>query len=357
MNYIGVDFHKQQSSVAVLDEKGNIMDERTLYHNDDEKFKNFFSSFRKGTHVVLEATRNWYWIVDYLQELEFDVKLAHAKKTRIIAEGTIKTDKIDAKVLAHLDRCNFLPTAYIADKEIRSQRELLRYHISLVKMRTSIKNRIHTILDKNNIQHGYSDLFGREGILFLERLELPTIFKFEMKGYLEILEGLNEKIKEIEREIREKCKESRYGRYLITIPGIGYFSGLLLAAEIADINRFKNYKKLCCYAGLACSTHQSANSIHYGHIIKESNKYIRYALIEAVPHAIKRDPNLWKLYHKILRKKGRNKAKIAIARKLLIAIYNMLKRGEGYKVNYTNGRRKNNQVNPTAKLSFKAHCD
>lgn len=148
-NYIGIDFHKQFSQVAVMDDKGKILDERRLEHDQREELLTYFSQFERETSVALEATRNWYWLVDLLQEKGLNVKLVHAKKARIIAESTIKTDKVDARTLAQLDRCDFLPRAYIASPEIRSERELLRYHISLIKIQSSIKNRIHAILSKH----------------------------------------------------------------------------------------------------------------------------------------------------------------------------------------------------------------
>lgn len=349
-HYIGIDFHTQHSSVAVMNNKGDIIDERRLYHNDP-KFFEYFSSFEKGTHVAIEATRNWYWLVDYLQGLDLDVKLVHAKKARVIAESTIKTDKIDARILAHLDRCSFLPQAYITDKKSRSQRELLRYYMGLVSIRTGVKNRVHTILAKNNIQHDFSDLFGKSGTVFLKELQLPPIFSMELQGYLQLLEELKCLIDNAQKEIKSVCKESRYTEHLMTIPGISYFSALLLEAEIADINRFKTFKKLCSYAGLVSTTHQSAEVQYHGHIVKDSNKYIRTVLIEAIPITVKRDQKLWAFYTKIQRKKGKNKAKIATARKLLIAIYFMLKKSTDYH------RSKNNyrfQVNPSLTLGASA---
>lgn len=338
-HYIGVDFHLQHSSVANMDQEGNIVDERKLYHTDKRALLDYFSSFDKNTSVALEATRNWYWFVDLMQELDFDVKLVHAKKTRIIAESTIKTDKISARTLAHLDRCNFLPTAYIANKETRSSRELLRYYMSLVKLRTSTKNRIHAILAKNNVHHCFSDLFGKAGMQFLSELTLPRIFRIELDGYLAVISNLKECIDKARQEIKTTCEKNSYAEILMTTPGISHFTGLLLAAEIADIYRFRNHRKLCCYAGLASSTKQSADKAYHGHIIKDSNKYIRYALIEAVPVAIRKDPKLWVFYTTILKKKGRNKAKIAVARKLLIAMYYMLKFNKPYTITYS-------QVNP-----------
>lgn len=352
-NHIGVDFHMQYSSVAVANKEGDIVDERKLYHTDEEALVEYFSSFDNKTPIALEATRNWYWFVDLLQELDMDVKLVHAKKAKIIAESTIKTDKVDARILAHLNRCNFLPQAYIADKDIRHKRELLRFYMSLVKIRSSIKNRVHAVLAKHNIHHGFSDLFGRAGVEFLRELNLSPVFKMKLDGYLKLLEDLKPLILSAQTKIKKECEESAYAKHLVTIPGISYFSALVLAAEIADIKRFKSCKKLCSYAGLASTTHQSADKVYHGHIIKDSNKYIRYVLVEAVPHAVKKDPKLWAYYQNVLRKKGRGKAKISVAAKLLKAIYQILKNDTDYQIGgyRTKGKVNHNfQVNSKTKL-------
>lgn len=345
-NYIGIDFHKQFSAVAVMDVKGKIIDERRLFHDQRDDLMAYFSQFHRDASVTLEATRNWYWLVDLLQEQGLNVKLVHAKKARIIAESTIKTDKIDARVLAHLDRCNFLPQAYIADRQTRSERELLRYHLSLTKIQTSVKNRVHAILAKHNVQHGFSDLFGRTGREFLKVISLPTIFRLELDGYLDLLENIGAILNQAKKEIRNHCRAWSEAELLTSAPGIGDLTGLLLAAEIADIHRFKTAKKFCCYGGLASSTRQSADKEYHGHIIKDSNKYIRYALLEAVPHAIKQDPKLWRFHNKIERAKGKKKAKVATARKLLVIIYHMLKNRAPYLVAHEHMR----QVNPRLTL-------
>lgn len=331
--YTGIDFHLQKSVVTVMDQTGNIVNEATLHHADRDGIVNFFSALPPKTSVAIEATRNWYWMIDLLQELNLDVKLVHVKKARIIAESTIKTDKIDSAILAHLDRSNFLPTAYIADKETRSQRELLRFYMNLVKIRSSLKNRIHAVLAKNNIQHGHSDLFGTSGTEFLKNLQLPPMFQLELNGYLAVLGNINIQIKTAQKQIKLQCKESSYVKYLLSVPGVSYFSALLLSAEIADINRFRTYKKICSYAGLVSSTHQSADTCYQGHIIKDSNKYIRYVLVEAVPVAIRKDAALFNFYTRIKLKKGSKKAKIATARKMLVSIYSMLKNNQHYQFN------------------------
>jgi len=347
-HYIGVDFHTQESTVTVMQQDGTIMDERKLYHRDLAGIDRFFSQFAPGTPVAIEATRNWYWFVDFLQGKGLAPHLVHAKKARIIAESTVKTDVLSSRILAHLDRCNFLPSAYIADQKTRSARELLRYHMSLVRIRTSVKNKIHAILAKNNVQHSFSDLFGTAGSAFLMSLELSEVFRHELTGYLKLLDALKERINEVASEIRSLCAETPSTDRLRTIPGIAYFSALLLHAEIADIARFRSPKKLLAYAGLASRIHQSADTVHHGPLIKDSNKYIRYVLIEAVPFAVRKDPKLFAFYAKIRSKKGHNKAKVATAAKLLRAVYYMLKTNSDYRID----DRRNNafQVNPTTKL-------
>jgi transposase len=330
-----------------MDKEGALLDERKLYHDNRNEMISYFSQFNKDTSVSIEATRNWYWLADLLQEQGVDVKLVHAKKTRIIAESTIKTDKIDARVLAHLDRCHFLPQAYLADQQTRSERELLRYHISLVKIQTALKNRIHSILAKHNIQYGGSDLFGTSGRLFLKELALPKIFRFELDGYMHLLDEVALTIKLAKKEIAEHCRAWPEAQLLTSAPGIGPLTGLLLAAEIADVRRFKTFKKICCYGGFAPSTHQSANTEYHGHVIKDANKYIRFAILEAVPHAIRKDQRLRQFYMKIQRTRGHNKARIATGRKLLNAVYCMLKYNIPYRTACYQDMR---QVNPCAKL-------
>jgi len=346
-HYIGVDFHKQFSFVSVMDTNGNIIEQQQLSHLDVSGIRGFFSRFAPDASVSVEATRSWYWFVDLLQDLGLPVNLVHPKKTRIIAESTIKTDKIDASVLAHLDRCQFLPKAFIPDLQSRSLRELLRYHLSLVKFRTATKNKIHALLAKLNIHHSCSDLFGKAGRAFLHKLPLPDIFRLELNGYINLIDHLKESISAVALVIQDSCSHSPLASRLFHVPGLGHFSALLLAAEIADIQRFPSFKKFCSYSGLAPSTRQSGSKIYHGRIIKDSNSYIRYVLIEAVAHAIKKDNSLYWFYQRIAKKRGTNKARIATARKLAKIIYFMLSKNQDYYLNKTILR---SRVSPYTKL-------
>lgn len=128
MYYVGMDIHKKYSSVAVIDEQGVLVDRHRVDHRYREEVTGYFNQSRQGgTQVVMEATCGWAWLSEVLQDLGLEVKLANPSKVKIIAESQIKTDKVDALVLAQLLRTNFLPESYLAPKEQREARDLLRY--------------------------------------------------------------------------------------------------------------------------------------------------------------------------------------------------------------------------------------
>jgi transposase len=343
--HIGLDQHKKFSQVAVTDNGGKVK-ENTQVENTVENIREFFEKIPRTSIITMEATGDWYWMYDLLEDLGFKVKLAHPRKVRLIAEAAIKTDKIDCVTLAQLERTNFLPESYVPTKEVRDLRELMRHRCSLVGFKTSLKNKVHALLAKRGIRHEFlTDIFGKAGREFLGQTELPVIYRLKMDTYMKLIDQLQAEAKALEKIIKEKAiKEDKYAKILLTIPGISYISAMFLSAEIADINRFKNYKKLCSYAGLASSTDQSAEKMRHGHIIKESNRYIRTVLVEAVYKAMKQDPHLAQKYYKLAKRRGNNKAKIAIARKMLVSIYFMLKENKPYKIRGIEGNKSKNYI-------------
>ena len=329
--HIGVDMHKRNSQIGVIDGKGRKLETRKL-SNDPEALRDYLSAFPKGTPVTLEATTGYEWMCDLLTEMEFQVLLANPRKVRLIAESTIKTDTIDAWTLAQLERVNFLPTAYLPPEEIRATRELLRHRLTLVCFRKGVKNRIHAVLTKRGVlSYPVKDLFGKAGREFLSSLDLPPVYRMEVDSYLALIDQINVFIAQRERDIKKQVtQENPDAQLLMTIPGIASFSALLLVSEIGTISRFATVRKLISYAGLTSTLRESSNISHQGHLKKDSNKYIRWILIEAVTTAIKHDPGLYAFYRKILVRKGKLKARVAVAHKLLIAIYFMLKQQKPY---------------------------
>jgi transposase len=332
MIHIGLDMHKKFSEVAVMDSGGKILDRRRLFHTDKQGMHDYFSNLAGPITVTLESTRNWYWLYELLEEYA-EVKLASPRKVRLIAEAKVKSDKIDARTLAHLERTGFLPESYIPPREIRDRRELLRYRASLVSIRTGVKNRVHALLDKQGVFHPFSDLFGKTGREFLDTLKLRPVFQNALDGYLRLIEWLEELEREATAEIMKMIKKNVDAKRLMTVPGIGFLIAHLLLSEIGEIERFSTAKRLCSYGSLTPGTRQSSDHIWNGPVGRKGNLYIKWAMIEAAQKATRMDPALGAFYDKLRLSKGNAKARVAVARKLLTAVYYILKRKEEYKAN------------------------
>lgn len=337
MQYIGVDNHKKFSYLAVMDEKGKIVKEGRV-GNSRESLVKFLGKEEEDRYAVLEAGRNWTVMHDWLEEEIEGVKLAHPKKVKAIAEAKIKTDKIDAKILAHLLRADLVPEAYVPKKNTRDVKNVLRQRMFFVKLSSMTKNRIHNILDRYpDIRGGIdlSDLYGKQGMEWLKTVELPKEARKLLAEELELLEYLKGKIKISDSVVAYLGSKDKRARRLMTIPGIGKFFALLIAVEIDDIKRFRNKSKLASYAGLIPSVHSSADKTFYGKIVSHGNKHLRWAFIEAVWPAIKKDLRLRELYDKIKQRKKVNIAKVAVARRLCEIAYRVLAEDRDYIANYS----------------------
>ena len=148
--WVGIDLHRRRSFVtAISEEQGELSLQRRIV-NDREAFLELLGD-PDGTHVALEATYGWEWLADLLEDAGFELHLAHPLRTRAIAAARVKTDAVDARTLAQLLRAGLLPEAYIAPRELRDVRELLRHRVTLVAMRSAIKNRVHAILARHGV--------------------------------------------------------------------------------------------------------------------------------------------------------------------------------------------------------------
>jgi len=333
MNYVGWDLHQQSSQITVGTKDGRKRKNFKVWHSPGMfEHPQLRELLTPPVEVALEACSGWYWIVDGLEKMGARVHLAHPLKTKLIAESRVKTDKIDARALYDLLRTEFLPEAYIAPRKVREAREIHRHRAALVKIRTSVKNRVHSLLSKQGIFFSLTDIFGVKGRESLERmvLKLRPVYREELKRYLALIDWLDKEIKKIERKIRSLVKNNSLSELLMTIPGIGYYSAHLILSEIGDINRFSRPKKLISYAGLNPGVSQSGKHFHNLPITKQGNVWLRWVLIQDAPHAVRSDARLGRIYSRIAKRKGSNTAKVAVAREMLQAIYYVLKKKEPY---------------------------
>lgn len=333
MSYdVGCDQHKHYSVVTAKDKNGDLMEQTKLYHSDRDSIVNYFSSLPKESTVLLEASGFDPWLCDLIQECGINVKLAHPFKTRAIAEERIKTDKLSSSVLADLLRANLVCEAYIASPEIREKRYNLRYRQHLIHLRTMAKNRIHSLLARLGIQvPDITDLFGKAGREYLKQLELSQIYQRALNGYLHLIDEFTTFIREVDSGLRKELKEVPQIQLLMSIPGVGLILAHLILAEIGDINRFLSSSKLASYIGIIPSLHQSGKVHYSGNITKQGNKYLLWAFVEAAHIAIRLDPFLSRFYKKIHSKKGSHVAIVAVAHKLAVYTYWILKNQEPYR--------------------------
>jgi transposase len=231
--FVGMDLHKNYLQVAMMDEKGKVL-QNSRIDNDLKGVDRFFDKISNPSRVVMESSCVWYNIYRHLsEERHLDVVLSNPLKTRAIASAKIKTDKLNAVKLADLLRGGYIAECYVPDRKTMDLRELVRHRASLVRMRTKLKNKIHGILLMRGITFSNVRPFTKEHTWKLKELD-----DYRVNGYLNVIESLDSEIKDASRKILQLAKEDDMASLLMTIPGIGYYSALLIASEIGDINRF-----------------------------------------------------------------------------------------------------------------------
>ena len=166
--------------------------------------------------------------------------------------------------------------SYASPKSGKEHRILALHRAGLVKTRTEIRNRIHALLDKHELQHGHSDLFGKQGLEWLSNLRLQGVDQTVLKTNLALLKTLDEQIEAVTLEIAKTAWDEEDVRILITMPGIDFYSGIVIASEIGDVKRFPTQWKLVAHGGLAPSRHQSGEYERRGSITKQGSKWLRW---------------------------------------------------------------------------------
>lgn len=336
MSYsIGIDAHRRYSQISIMRDDGKVV-ERKKINNDRKSFKEALMPYSgNGSKAVLESTWNWGLLYDIVNDCIDEVKLAHPLKVKAIASARIKTDKISADILAHLLRSDLIPECYVRGAKSQRIQQVLRQRMFLVRLRTMVKNRIHNLIDRQENAReeaqGYTDLFGAKGIQFLRTVELPALERKLLDEQLELMEELKTRIKVTESVLEQLEENDEIVERLKSIPGIGKFFGMLIRHEIDKIERFSTSDKLASYAGLVPSTYSSGGKTYHGGIIKQGNKYLRWALIEAVVPAMTADAQIRTFYYSMKAKKGSNSAKVATARRLLKIVYQVWKENRFYR--------------------------
>ena len=323
--YVGIDFHRRRSVVVRMGPRGKRLSVVRI-DNSPAALAEAVSAAGDHPHVVLEATYGWYWAVDVLQELGATVHLADPNALNW-GERRVKNDVVDATDLADMLRMGRLPEAWIAPPALRALRELVRYRAKLVQLRSGLKAQVHAVMAKEGVLPRLDDMFGPGGQVQLDEMGLGHNYRVRVESLRDLIEVYDGEVGMLERDIhRHLCHHGGY-QAVQAIHGVGRTIAAILVAEIGDVTRFPTPRHLCSWAGLTPGRRESDVKGHDQGITKKGSKLLRWALIESIS-CYHGGPHLAVEFHRLADRRGKNKARVAIARRVLTLAYYGLRDGE-----------------------------
>ena len=325
--YVGIDLHRRTSTIYRMNADGEMLGTVRIPSQPAE-LAQAMAEAGENPEVVLESTYGWYWAADLLKELGANVHLAHPLGNNW-GNRRVKNDERDAKDLAAMLRIGRLAEAWIAPPEIRELREVVRYRARLVGHRSSIKTQIHGVMAKNGVLPVRKDMWHTSGPAQLDQLceELPEAYALRLQSLRDLLEVYEAEIATVEEFIHHQIRNDPGYRAIVKIEGVGRVIGAIFVAEIGDVTRFPNPRKLCSWAGLTPKHHESDAKLWRGSITRQGSALVRWAAIEAISK-YRGGEKLRADYHRIAAHAGKYKARVAVARKLLTLVYYGLRDGE-----------------------------
>lgn len=323
-SFVGIDIHKRQCVYTQVDGVGKVV-KRGRFGNNLGEVSDFVSGLSPRAEVVVEPVLNYLWLLDQMEDRVGSVHVATPHKVRVIAESKCKTDRYDSRILAELLRTDFLPESYLAPRPIRELRLLVRRRFWLVRLVVQLKNRIRYLLFLEGVDLKVSDVGSERARREIGRLFLSEQVRQMIAELQEVIGTISPRIKALDVEIEHRSEGIPQIALLRSIPGVGVIYAMTIYAEIGDIERFTSRKAFASYTGLVPSVRNSGESVHLGDITRAGSAPLRSALVEVAPQVIKASPPLRRLYGRVMYRKNWQKAKVAVARKLALIIYAMLR--------------------------------
>lgn len=325
--FIGLDIHKHYLvAVGVDADLNQVLGPQRVEYIHLEQWMT--RSLRPDDAVVIEMTTNTWQMYDDLLPHVQSVTVVHPPHVALITRSQVMNDKIAASILARLLAKGLLVGIWVPPREVQDLRALIAQRNKLTRLSTQAKNRLHAILHRRQILPPAGELFHPEKQDWWLALELSPAEKTNLRCNLESLTFAHQQIERIETTLKALAAQDERATRLIHLPGISLINALAILAAIGDISRFNNPKKLVGYAGLGGRVHESGMTSRKGAITKAGRRDLRTALVEAAQTASTRHPH-WKAeLARLMPRLGRNKAIVAIARKLLVAVWHVLAENE-----------------------------
>jgi transposase len=330
MRIIGMDLHRVFAEAAAL-EDGELKRLGRIGMTRDH-LEQFARTLLPTDHVVVEATGNATAVAEILIPHVAKVAVANPLQVHLIAKAKIKTDAIDARVLAKLYAAGFLPEVWIPDAATLARRRQVTRRTQLVRQRVRLKSIVQAILHANLLPRcPHADLFGGKGRAWLQAQHLPEDEQEAVEQHVQEFDRLSAALKGVERDIARAALADPNVTRLMTIPGIDMVVAVGLMAAIGKIKRFDSPDKLVAYIGLNPSVHQSGDGpAYHGRITKRGRSNARFLLVEAAWQTVRSPGPLRAFYERVRSRRGNHIAAVAVARKLAVIIWHLLTKNEDY---------------------------
>ena len=330
MRVIGMDVHRSFAQIAIV-EDGLCRDEGRIGVRP-ENLRVWAQTLEPDDQIALEATTNSDAIATMLRPLVGRVVVSNPRKTRAIAEAKVKTDKVDARILAQLLAADFLPETWVADERTRMLRRLVMRRTHLVKQRTRLKNQVHGILSRNLVPTcPHADLFSGVGRRWLATQTLPSDEWRSVDALVRQLDFHGDELAAVDRDIAIEAIDDPIVSRLMTVPGIDVIVAVGIVAAVGDFSRFEDPNRLVAYLGLHPRVRQSGNgpAVH-GRITKAGPAQARGMLVEAAFSASQAPGPLRAFYRRVKDRRGFQIATVATARKMTVLCWHLVTKGEDY---------------------------
>src|SRR5882672_3713110 len=323
MRIIGCDLHARQQVLAMLDTTTGEVVSMTLKH-EGNNVREFYAKLPRPVRVGIEATGSMQWFVNFLEELGIECLVGHPAEIRAAEPRKQKHDRRDADLILKLLVENRFPAIWLPSKELQDLRALLRHRHQWVRMRTRIQNALQSIALANGLRRGTA-LWSRDGQNRIASLPLAPHTAYRRSELQAMYAKFEAEIEKLNQRVEEQACGRVGARLLMTHPGVGPVTALATEVFLGDPARFTDGKTVASYVGIIPSEYSSGGRQRLGGLTKQGNPLLRFLWGEAAVHAVRRDPELQRFYRRKLVQKGLGKARMAVARKLGIRLWIMLR--------------------------------
>jgi transposase len=323
MRIIGCDLHARQQVLAMLDTVTGEVVIVTLKHEGDN-VREFYSSLPRPVRVGIEATGSMQWFLNLMEELGIECRVGHPARIRACEPRKQKHDRRDAELILKLLAEDRFPAIWLPSKELQDLRALLRHRHQWVRMRTRVQNALQSIALANGLRRGTA-LWSQDGQSRIAALPLAPHTAYRRSELQAMYEKFEAEIEKLNQRVEEQACQRSGARLLMTHPGVGPITALATEVFLGDPARFADSKALASYVGIIPREYSSGPRQRLGGLSKQGNPLLRFLWGEAGAHAARKDPELQRFYCRKLVQKGLGKASVAVARKLGIRLWIMLR--------------------------------